>query len=73
MERKIGDKFTHKCCDYIVEEAELDNSPCILCDFGICEQAGVNIWITCTAESVTGECGASTRSDGKDVYFRRVK
>lgn len=72
MERKIGDKFNHCGCDYIVEEAHI-NSPCILCSFGICEAAGINIWITCYAPFTTGECGAEARRDGKDVYFRRVE
>lgn len=71
MERPIGDKFNNRGCDYIVEEAH-DKSPCILCAFGICESAGINVWITCCAPFITGECGAATRSDGKYVYFKRV-
>lgn len=73
MERKIGDKFTDCCVDYVVEDAPQDNSPCFLCAFGICEQDGINMWITCCAPFITGECAAASRSDGKNVYFRRVE
>ena len=72
MERPIGDKFTDCCIDYVVEEVH-DNNQCNLCAFGVLEVDGANQWITCTAKSVTGECGECTRSDGKDVYFRRVE
>ena len=72
MERPIGDRFTYCGKDYVVEDAH-DYFPCGLCAFEICEEAGINKWVTCTAESVTGECRAEVRSDGKEVYFRRVE